>query len=71
MKGYDFASYIEKLDKHGYAERVVSRVHLSKADWTLCRKELNSRWIIHSGAGMDIEDVTCPKCKAEFIRRNK
>jgi hypothetical protein len=33
---------------------------------TLCGKELNEMWFIHSKAGRSVEDVTCKKCIKEL-----
>ena len=38
---------------------------------TLCGKELNEMWFIHSKAGRTVTDVTCKKCMKEIKQKQQ
>jgi len=38
-------------------------LHIADNDSTFCGKELNEMWYVESSAGLDLDDVTCTKCR--------
>jgi len=49
--------------KNKITNEVYDTLHIANSNYTFCGKELNEMWYVESSAGLELDDVTCKKCK--------
>jgi hypothetical protein len=53
--------------KNKTTKETHNTLHVADSIRTLCGKELNEMWYVESSAGLELDDVTCKKCKKMLI----